>query len=130
MKVEIEIPDLEEYFFSGYDEEDGGYITNKEISEKIISMAIEKCVDRMYNDYICDCDNVYDTIRNDAKEIVKNNSNEIIEKVIDKVADEILRKKAISNEMPKKSEIANINKEWENYFMELIDKAIAKRFKR
>ena len=47
MKIEIEIPDLEEYFFPGYDEEDGGYITNQEISEKIISLAIEKCIDRM-----------------------------------------------------------------------------------
>ena len=50
MKIEIEIPDLEEYFFPGYDEEDGGYITNKEISEKIISLAIERCIDRMYDD--------------------------------------------------------------------------------
>jgi hypothetical protein len=31
--------------------------------------------------------------------------------------------------MPKKSEIANISKEWQDYFIELIDKAIAKRFK-
>ena len=38
-------------------------------------------------------------------------------------------KKAIVNEVPKKSEITNINKEWENYYVELIDKAIAKRFK-
>ena len=127
MKIEIEIPDLEEYFFPGYDEEDGGYITNKEISEKIISLAIEKCIDRMYDDYVCD--NAYSTIKNDAKEVVKNHSKEIINTVIDRVSDEILRKKAIIDEMPKKSEVAHINKEWESYFIELIDKAIAKRFK-
>ena len=127
MKIEIEIPDLEEYFFPGYDEEDGGYITNKEISEKIISLAIERCIDRMYDDYVCD--NVYSTIKNDAKEVIKNHSKEIINTVIDRVSDEILRKKAIIDEMPKKSEMAHINKEWESYFVELIDKAIAKRFK-
>ena len=127
MKIEIEIPDLEEYFFPGYDEEDGGYITNKEISEKIISLAIERCIDRMYDDYVCD--NVYSTIKNDAKEVVKNHSKEIINTVIDRVSDEILRKKAIMDEIPKKSEVAYINKEWESYFIELIDKAIAKRFK-
>lgn len=60
---------------------------------------------------------------------MKNNSNHIINSVIDKVAENIIRKKAIVDEMPKKSEIKNINIEWENYFMELIDKAIAKRFK-
>ena len=65
----------------------------------------------------------------DVKEIIKANSNDIIDRVVDRVADEIIKKKAIVNEMPKKSEVANINKEWEKYFMELIDKAIAKRFK-
>ena len=69
------------------------------------------------------------TIRNDAKEIVKVHSNEIVDRVVDEVSDEIIRKKSIVNEMPKKSEVANINKEWQDYFMELIDKAIAKRFK-
>ena len=34
-----------------------------------------------------------------------------------------------SEMMQKKSEVVNISKEWENYFVELIDKAIAKRFK-
>ena len=81
----------------------------------------------MYDDYMND--NVYGTIRNDAKEIVKNHSKEIVDKVVDRVSNEITKKKSIVNEMPKKSEVANINKEWENYFVELIDKAIAKRFK-
>jgi dihydroneopterin aldolase len=81
----------------------------------------------MYDDYVNDI--AYDAIRNDAKEIVKARSNDIVDKVVNKVSDEIMRKKSIVNEMPKKSELANISKEWENYFIELIDKAIAKRFK-
>ena len=81
----------------------------------------------MYDNYVND--KVYSTIIADAKEIVKTNSKEIIDEVIARVSNEILKKKAIVNEMPKKSEITNINKEWENYFVELIDKAIAKRFK-
>jgi uncharacterized protein YihD (DUF1040 family) len=74
-------------------------------------------------------DRVYDTVRNDAKEIVKAHSNDIVDKVVDKVSDEIMKKKSIVNEMPKKSEIAGISKEWEDYFITLVDKAIAKRFK-
>jgi hypothetical protein len=81
----------------------------------------------MYDNYIND--SVYDTVRNDAKEIVKAHSNDIVDKVVNKVSDEIMKKKSIVNEMPKKSEIANISKEWQDYFIELIDKAIAKRFK-
>lgn len=124
MKIEIEIPDLEEIYY-GYYNDDG--ITGKDIKEIIVDIAINRFVGNMYNDYMHD--KVYKTIRNDAKEIIKNNSKEIIDKVVDRVSDEIMRKKSIVNEMPKKSEVANINKEWENYFVELADKAIAKRFK-
>lgn len=127
MKVEIEIPDLEEYFFPSCEGEDGGYVTNKEISEKIIDMTMEKLIDKLYDNYMYG--DVYGTIKDHASEVVKNNSKEIIDKAIEKVSEEILRKKAIANEMPRKSELANISKEWENYFIELIDKAIAKRFK-
>lgn len=76
MKIEIEIPDLEEYFFPGYDEEDGGYITNKEISEKIISLAIERCIDRMYDDYVCD--NVYSTIKMMQKKSSKTTPKKLL----------------------------------------------------
>lgn len=124
MQIVIEIPDLEEIYCSSYEEDE---ITGKDLKEIIADIAIQKFVEEMYDNYMND--NVYDTIRNDAKEIVKNHSKEIVDKVVDKISDEIMKKKAIVNEMPKKSEVVNISKEWENYFVELIDKAIAKRFK-
>lgn len=124
MKIEIEVPDLEE-IYCGYDDYDN--LTGKDFKKIISDIAIEKFIDQMYDDYVND--KVYETIRNDAKEIVKSHSNDIVDKVVNKVSDEILKKKSIVNEMPKKSEIANISKEWQDYFMELIDKAIAKRFK-
>lgn len=124
MKIEIELPDLEEIYCSDYEYEE---ITGKDLKRIIVDIAISKFVDKMYDNYMND--KVYETIKNDAKEIVKAHSNEIVDRVVDEVSDEIIRKKAIVNEMPKKSEVANINKEWENYFVELIDKAIAKRFK-
>ena len=124
MKIEIEIPDLEEVYCSYYEDE---ALTGKDLKNIIADMAIEKFIDKMYYDYMND--NVYDTVRNDAKEIVKSHSKDIVDRVVDKVSNEVIKKKAIVNEMPKKSEVANISKEWEGYFVELIDKAIAKRFK-
>lgn len=124
MKIEIEIPDLEEIYCSYYEDDE---ITGVGLKKIIADIAIEKFIDKMYNDYMDD--KVYETIKNDAKEIVKANSNNIVDRVVDKVSSEIMRKKSIVNEMPKKSEVANISKEWQDYFMELIDKAIAKRFK-
>lgn len=124
MKIEIEIPDLEEMYCSYYEDEN---LTGKDLKQIIADIAIEKFIEQMYNNYVDD--KVYYSIRDDVKEIVKSHSNDIVNKVVDKVADEIMRKKSIVNEMPKKSEIANISKEWQDYFMELIDKAIAKKFK-
>jgi hypothetical protein len=123
MRIEIELPDLEE-LYCNYD---GEGATGKDIKRIITDVAIEKFINELYNDYVND--GAYHAIRDDAKEVVKNHSNEIVEKVVNKVSEEILRKKSIVNEMPKKSEVANISKEWEDYFVELIDKAIAKRFK-
>lgn len=124
MRIEIEIPDLEEIYYSDYE---GDELTGKDLKKIIADIAIEKFIYELYNSYMND--SAYDGIRNDAKEVVKTHSKEIIDRVVDKVSDEILRKKSIVNEMPKKSEVANISKEWEKYFIELIDKAIAKRFK-
>lgn len=124
MRIEIEIPDLEEVYCS-YCEDDS--LTGKDLKKIIADIAIEKFIDKMYDDYVND--KVYETIRNDAKEVVKSHSNDIINKVVNKVSDEIMKKKSIVNEMPRKSEVANIDKEWQDYFIELIDKAIAKRFK-
>ena len=124
MKIEIEIPDLEQIYCSDYEDDE---INGQDLKRIIIDIAIEKFIDKMYDEYMDD--KAYESIRNDAKEIVKNHSNDIVNKVVDKVSDEIMKKKSIVDEMPKKSEVANISKEWENYFIELIDKAIAKRFK-
>lgn len=124
MKIEIEIPDLEEIYYSDYEDEG---ITGKDLKRIIIDAAIDRFIGELYNNYMNG--KVYDSVREDVKKVVKTNSKEIIDRVVDKVSDEILKKKSIVNEMPKKSEVANISKEWEKYFIELIDKAIAKRFK-
>lgn len=123
MKIEIEIPDLEEIYYTY----EGTSLTGKDFKERIADIAIEKFIDKLYDDYMND--RMYESIKNDAREVVKSRSNDIVDKVVNRVADEIIKKKSIVNEMPKKSEIANISKEWQDYFMELVDKAIAKRFK-
>ena len=124
MKIEIEIPDLEQIYYSNYDGEE---LTGKDLKEWLADIAIERFIDKLYDNYMND--KVYDSIKNNVREVVKSRSDEIVSKVVYGVTNEILKKKSIVNEMPKKSEIANISKEWQDYFIELIDKAIAKRFK-
>ena len=124
MKIEIEIPDLEQIYYSNYDGEE---LTGKDLKERLADIAIERFIDKLYDNYMDD--KVYDSVKNNVREVVKTRSDEIVSKVVYGVTNEILKKKSIVNEMPKKSEIANISKEWQDYFIELIDKAIAKRFK-
>ena len=124
MKIEFEISDFEEIYCSYYEDE---ILTGKDFKKIMADMAIEKFVSQIYDDYMNNM--TYESVKSDVKEIISAHSDDIINRVVEKVSDEIIKKKSIVNEMPKKSEIANINKEWENYFVELIDKAIAKRFK-
>jgi hypothetical protein len=124
MKIEIEIPDLEEIYCSCYEDDE---VTGKELKKIIADIAIEKFIDKIYDDYMND--RVYDAIKSDTKEIIKTHTNDIVDRVVSIVSDEIIKKKSIVNEMPKKSEVASISKEWEDYFITLVDKAIAKRFK-
>ena len=124
MKIEIELPDLEELYCSYYEDDT---INGRDLKKIIADVAIQKFIDSMYDDYMND--NVYESVKNDIKDVIKNHSREIVDTVIDKVSADIIRQKKLISELPKKSEINAINKEWEDYFLTLIDKAIAKRFK-
>ena len=127
MKIEIEIPDLEEIYMPNYSYDDECEINGKDIKKALAEVAIEKMAQNIYNNYIDNKGCV--AIRDSVYSIMKEHSKEIVDTVIDRVTQEILQRKAIKNEMPKKSELAEINKDWEKYFTELIDKAIAKRFR-
>ena len=124
MKIELEIPDLETICYEYYE---GDEITGKDLKRMIFDIAMEKFVDEILQKYMDDL--MYNTIRGEIREIIRSHSDDIVSKTVDQTAHEILKKRAIMNEMPKKSEVANISKEWQDYFVELVDKAIAKRFK-
>lgn len=127
MKIEIEIPDLEEIYLPNYSY-DGNCETNgKDIEKALAEIAIEKIAQNIYNNYIDDKGSF--SIRDSVYSIVKTNSKEIVDRAIEAVSKEVLKKKAIKDEMPKKTELDKINKDWEKYFTELIDKTIAKRFR-
>lgn len=123
MRVEIELPDFEPLYYT-YDNQP---VTGTDVKQALVNFAVEKFIDQLYND--CINDKLRNEIVQQANFIAKERSDEIVDKVIERVYQKILAKKAIVNEMPKKTEVLNINKEWESYFLELIDKAIAKRFK-
>ena len=116
MKFSFDIPDEEfEDFYGAFD-----------FKNLVIKEAASQIIDRVYNDLD------YDT-REIVRDVIKKHKQEIVDKVIalteNKLSDSISRKKAIVEITPKASELSAIDKENEKYFMSLIDKAIAKRFK-
>ena len=122
MKIEFELNDLKSIYCASEDED----ITPDMLREIITEQIIEYVANKVYCDFAirCDC-----KLEDEVKRLVKENKDDIIEKATDKVADKVLARKEIRDQMPKKKEINDINKEWGKYFEELIDKAIARKFK-
>lgn len=127
MKIEIEIPDLEEIYLPNFSYDDECEINGKDMKKAFAEIAIEKIAQNIYDNYINNQGCV--AIRDSVYSIMREHSREIVDAVIDRVTQEILQRKAIKDEMPKKTELDKINKDWENYFTELMDKCIAKRFR-
>ena len=71
----------------------------------------------------------YSLTEEEARQIVKENKTEIIDKVVQKVSDAISKKQEIRSLAPSFSELKNADAQVVKYFEEMVDKAIAKRFK-
>lgn len=71
----------------------------------------------------------YSLTEEEARQIVKENKAEIIDKVVQNVSATILKKQEIKSLAPSLSELKNADAQVVKYFEEMVDKAIAKRFK-
>lgn len=104
-----------------------GYADDNDFKKAVFDGAVEAVVGMFYNDHTS-----VDDVRSDASKAVTKlifeHSAEIIAAVVDKVSEKIAQKKALVELTPKAREIAAINKENRDYFIQLIDEAIAKRF--
>lgn len=71
----------------------------------------------------------YSLTEEEARQIVKESKAEIIDKVVQNVSAAILKKQEIKSLAPSMSELKNADAQVVKYFEEMVDKAIAKRFK-
>ena len=71
----------------------------------------------------------YSLTEEEARQIVKENKAEIIDKVVQNVSDAIIKRQEIKSLAPSLSELKNADAQVVKYFEEMVDKAIAKRFK-
>ena len=118
MKFSFEI-DIEDIY--------DGYASDDDFKRAVFDSAVRTVVDMVYEDHTS-----MGNVRSDASiavtRLISEHSREIITAVIDKVSEKIAQKRALVELTPKARDVAAINKENRDYFMQLIDEAIAKRF--
>ena len=81
----------------------------------------------VYNDE-ANADRWRSEVKNQIDALIKSNQKVICEMVVERVSEKVAHKKAIAAITPKVSELASIDKSNIEYFEQMIDKAIAKRF--
>ena len=118
MKFSFEI-DIEDIY--------DGYADDSDFKRAVFDGAVGAVVDMFYNDHTS-----VEDVRSDASRavtrLISEHSREIITAVVDKGSEKIAQKRALVELTPKARDVAAINKENRDYFMQLIDEAIAKRF--
>ena len=122
MKFEFEINN-EDLFEDDWNEEEVPVDFKELLRKNVVESVSNKMIDSELHD---DWKN---GINDEIKKILKENRDEIINRVVNQVATLIATKKELVAITPKASELTRIDKENEQYFIGLIDKAIAKRFK-
>lgn len=118
MKFSFEI-DIEDIY--------DGYASDDDFKRAVFDSAVRTVVDRIFVDHTSMV-NVQSDASMAVTRMISEHSGEIITAVVDKVSEKIAQKRALVELTPKARDVAAINKENRDYFMQLIDEAIAKRF--
>lgn len=107
--------DIDDSWYEGYD----SYDFKQDVKNGIIKSIVNRLL----------TEGKYSLTEEEARQIVKENKAEIIDKVVQKVSDTIIKKQEIKSLTPSFSELKNADAQVVKYFEEMVDKAIAKRFK-
>ena len=107
--------DIDDNWYEGYD----SYDFKQDVRDGIVKSITKNLL----------TEGKYSLTEEEARQIVKENKVEIIDKVVQNVNTAILKKQEIKSLAPSFSELKNADAQVVKYFEEMVDKAIAKRFK-
>ena len=107
--------DIDDNWYEGYD----SYDFKQDVRNGIVKSITKNLL----------TEGKYSLTEEEARQIVKENKAEIIDKVVQNVSAAILKKQEIKSLAPSLSELKNADAQVVKYFEEMVDKAIAKRFK-
>lgn len=107
--------DIDDNWYEGYD----SYDFRQDVRRGIIKSITDRLL----------TEGKYSLTEEEARQVIKENKAEIIDKVVQNVTAAILKKQEIKSLAPSLSELKNADAQVVKYFEEMVDKAIAKRFK-
>ena len=107
--------DIDDNWYEGYDSYDFKQDVRNGITKSIVNRLLTE--------------GKYSLTEEEARQIVKENKAEIIDKVVQNVSAAIIKKQEIKSLTPSLSDLKNADAQVVKYFEEMVDKAIAKRFK-
>ena len=107
--------DIDDNWYEGYD----SYDFKQDVRDGIVKLITKNLL----------TEGKYSLTEEEARQIVKENKAEIVDKVVQNVSAAILKKQEIKSLAPSFSELKNADAQVVKYFEEMVDKAIAKRFK-
>ena len=107
--------DIDDNWYEGYD----SYDFKQDVRNGIVKSITKNLL----------TEGKYSLTEEEVRQIVKENKAEIIDKVVQNVSAAILKKQEIKSLAPSFSELKNADAQVVKYFEEMVDKAIAKRFK-
>lgn len=107
--------DIDDNWYEGYD----SYDFKQDVRNGIVKSITKNLL----------TEGKYSLTEEEARQIVKENKAEIIDKVVQNVSSAIIKKQEIKSLAPSFSELKNADAQVVKYFEEMVDKAIAKRFK-
>ena len=107
--------DIDDNWYEGYD----SYDFKQDVRDGIVKSITKNLL----------TEGKYSLTEEEARQIIKENKAEIIDKVVQNVSTAILKKQEIKSLAPSFSELKNADAQVVKYFEEMVDKAIAKRFK-
>lgn len=107
--------DIDDNWYEGYD----SYDFRQDVRDGIVESITNNLL----------TEGKYSLTEEEARQIVKENKAEIIGNVVQNVTAAILKKQEVKSLAPSLSELKNADAQVVKYFEEMVDKAIAKRFK-
>ena len=107
--------DIDDNWYEGYD----SYDFKQDVRNGIVKSITKNLL----------TEGKYSLTEEEARQIIKENKTEIIDKVVQNVSGAIIKKQEIKSLAPSFSELKNADAQVVKYFEEMVDKAIAKRFK-